>query len=105
MYQLLCRWGVPVSEKKVENPWSSSALLRSSVRYPSGYILSVLAIVSMLIVDIPGYRARDSRAERKMLARAPESRSTVGSGIGMAPCDGFTNLPAGVGNLATSLAD
>jgi len=28
---------VPVSEKKVLNPWSSSAALRSSVRYPSGY--------------------------------------------------------------------
>jgi hypothetical protein len=28
---------IPVSEKKVENPWSSSAALRSSVRYPSGF--------------------------------------------------------------------
>ena len=27
---------VPVSEKKVENPWSTSACFRSSVRYPSG---------------------------------------------------------------------
>ena len=30
------RSSLPVSEKKVENPWSSSAALRSSVRYPSG---------------------------------------------------------------------
>lgn len=30
--------GVPVSEKKVLKPWSGSAALRSSVRYPSGWI-------------------------------------------------------------------
>ena len=29
---------IPVSEKKVEKPWSSLAALRSSVRKPSGYI-------------------------------------------------------------------
>lgn len=28
---------IPVSEKKVLKPWSGSAALRSSVRYPSGY--------------------------------------------------------------------
>jgi hypothetical protein len=32
--------GIPVSEKKVEKPWSSLAALRSSVRKPSGYIWS-----------------------------------------------------------------
>jgi len=33
----LCEKVVPVSEKKVENPWSWSFCLRSSLRYPSGY--------------------------------------------------------------------
>lgn len=28
---------IPVSEKKVLKPWSGSAALRSSVKYPSGY--------------------------------------------------------------------
>jgi hypothetical protein len=36
---MLC-CGIPVSEKKVEKPWSSLAALRSSVRKPSGYISS-----------------------------------------------------------------
>lgn len=41
-YNIWCDKGcIPVSEKKVENPWSSSAALRSSVRYPSGCDVSV----------------------------------------------------------------
>jgi len=35
-HNLQLDWCLPVSEKKVLNPWSGSAALRSSVRYPSG---------------------------------------------------------------------
>jgi hypothetical protein len=35
-HNLQLYWCLPVSEKKVLNPWSGSAALRSSVRYPSG---------------------------------------------------------------------
>jgi hypothetical protein len=55
---------VPVSEKKVEKPWSSLAALRSSVRKPSGCRKS--ACSSMVCVqclsDSPGCRARGSTA-------------------------------------------
>lgn len=129
------RKNAPVSEKKVLKPWSGSACLRSSVRYPSGCGSSVSAGGSTLtsgmsvtyldaVLEAVKLDGRPWLARAQLEAIVPSTRckhsTTARRGGGTATAgyseplrmyegrmvvDGETYLPAGVGYLTASLAD